>query len=122
MNYNAYAFSKRNRILKASNFTNYQDFLKSDIWAATREKFLKKNKTKPHWQKCHGCGTDKSLQLHHMRYKKINLTRISLNNIIPLCGYCHGLLHEISRRDNSSFKVALRTLKKELAISVDNLT
>jgi hypothetical protein len=119
MNYNQYAFSKRNRILRTNAIDSYDVFLRSDIWKKIRALFNKKRINNPYWQSCHGCTSKINLQLHHMRYKNINLTKVTLNNIIPLCNLCHKQLHLISRAKNISFKLALRELKKQYEIKMD---
>jgi 5-methylcytosine-specific restriction endonuclease McrA len=112
IHYNQFIFSKRNKILKDSNYESYQDFLKSNTWIKIKQIFEEKRKTNPFWQSCHNCGKKEGLQLHHMRYKKSNLLHATLNNIVPLCGVCHKLLHQISRKLNKSFWASLRYIKK----------
>ena len=87
----------RNKQITENGFYNYQEFLKSDLWQKTREKFHKfsKGKHPEIWSKCHCCGTtEKKLIPHHLIYSSPNFKMIHLSHIVPVCDDCHQFIHD----------------------------
>jgi uncharacterized protein YlaI len=106
-NYNQFAFTKRNRILKTNGFEDYQEYLKSDLWKQIKKKACFKKE----FLNCHICLSEKSINLHHTKYSR-NMNKPILSGLIALCTGCHDKVHKYSRLRNVSFKSAYRKLKK----------
>ena len=64
----------------------YQDYLKSKQWQATRERIFKRDK-----YVCSICGASKNLVVHHITYE--NLGAENDADLITLCKSCHGSIH-----------------------------
>jgi hypothetical protein len=67
---------------------SYQDFLATPYWKtiAAYVKWLRGGV-------CHLCGTDKGLQAHHRTYEHKGMEHLHLDDLVVLCGGCHGRHH-----------------------------
>lgn len=66
----------------------YQDYLKSDEWAAKKEYLLSVR-----GYRCERCRSSKSLQAHHKTYESIG--NESESDLLLLCRRCHKAEHDI---------------------------
>lgn len=68
---------------------NKKGYLKSEIWKATRNKILHRDK-----YTCQSCGTrDTQLHVHHLAdYDRLGNERHE--NLVTLCGNCHTAWHQ----------------------------
>ena len=64
----------------------YQEYIKSKLWIATRERILKRD----HYN-CVLCGASTNLRVHHITYE--NLGAEKDEDLVTLCNSCHGLVH-----------------------------
>jgi len=113
-NYNNTAFSRRNNILKNSDFgfESYSEFLNSYVWKSIKETAINTGR----FNNCFGCGKSKdveNLEFHHMKYKKDITSLSSIKHLRVLCRTCHQDVHNISRDMNISFKVAERLVRRK---------
>ena len=83
-------YGRRNQNLKMLGYTNYAEYLKSDLWASIRGCVL--NGDPP----CAGCGRQAS-QVHHENYDIPVLLGEYLDALHPVCGRCHKNI-EFSRK------------------------
>lgn len=91
-------YESRNAILRAIGFSNYAEYLKSDLWKRIRAKvFRVKGRT------CMLCGEPADVP-HHNRYHRQDLLGWTLKYINPICNRCH---HGIEFDDGE--KVPLKT-------------
>lgn len=82
--------------LEAMGFNSYAEYLASDRWAATRQRY--KASGKP-WV-CWVCGCTTRLQLHHQAYSHLGVERLS--DLVVLCRPHHGEVHDYLDRFNLS--------------------
>lgn len=82
-------YLRRNRKLKKSGFKNYDKFLSSKIWVQIKDRASKHKCI----SNCVFCKKESNTILHHIKYK--NVTKVSLNNIVPCCFECHQIIHKI---------------------------
>lgn len=73
-------YNKRNIILEELGFTDYQEYLKSNLWKSIRAKVLP--------SKC-CCCRKKASQVHHSKYTFENLSGKSIEHLHPICLGCH---------------------------------
>ena len=106
-------FKKRNNILEDLGFKNYQEFLKSPLWASSKKKIEHKiKKGKLFYSACWCCGSTENLQLHHLRYTKLNLTGGVGNDLKYVCNNCHETIHLMTKLNPKwSIKTATRRLR-----------
>lgn len=106
-------FIARNNKLRELGFSNYREYLGSDIWKQIKSLQAKKIKSgKTHWKVCWVCGTDKNINLHHIKYTKIDRVRLG-THIFPLCERHHLDTHNLANRNKKmSLKSALKKTKK----------
>jgi hypothetical protein len=64
----------------------YCDYLKTEHWQLAKNAVRYKYKNK-----CTKCGSNKSLEVHHLSYK--NFGREELKDLTLLCSNCHILAH-----------------------------
>ena len=89
-------YGKRNRILKESGFSGYQDFLKSPAWQQSKARIEQKiKKGRLIYSDCFCCHTRENLQLHHLKYNKLNLSGGVGSYLKYVCGNCHENIHTI---------------------------
>ena len=80
-------YGKRNRRLAKHGIADsYQEYLKSDLWAAIRARALELD-----GHKCRCCGS-RATQVHHTNYTKATLEGTSLKALISLCRPCHKFI------------------------------
>lgn len=63
----------------------YSDYLKTDHWYDIRDAALYRNRH------CHLCGADSQLHVHHRTYEFRGRERPE--DLVVLCGLCHGAVH-----------------------------
>ena len=108
-------FSKRNRILKDIGYETYQDFLKSAEWITTKDEIARRvKKGKLIYSACWCCGSKDNLQLHHLKYNKLNLSGGIGGYLRMVCNNCHEIIHLMTRLDPKvSIKAATKRLRKK---------
>jgi 5-methylcytosine-specific restriction endonuclease McrA len=74
--------------LKKLGHNTYYEYLQSDHWKEFRKKYYRSRKRKS----CTLCKSRNDIHLHHITYNRLG--REQLNDVIPLCGECHELIHE----------------------------
>lgn len=65
----------------------YREYLQSRQWRAK-----KKIAYDYHGRKCHDCGAERGLEVHHKTYKRLG--REKMKDLEILCGACHRIRHE----------------------------
>ena len=98
---------QRNYVLKAYGFTNYADYLKSELWTSIRLQVLTGATCA-----C-GCGKPANV-VHHKSYTEANLMGTSLRGLVPINFDCHHKI-EFSGERKTSLGEANRKLKNRLA-------
>jgi hypothetical protein len=78
----ARSYTNRNDILSDLGYSNYLEYLSSDLWKHTSKSFLIINPN------CCICLT-KANQVHHTKYTTENLLGISYDGLVPICYKCH---------------------------------
>lgn len=66
---------------------DYEAYLQSNEWKERRNEYFSKNGCR-----CSICSSSTKIQLHHLNYKRLGYEKDS--DLISLCAYCHGLLHQ----------------------------
>lgn len=89
-------------------FDNYDAYLQSAHWIDLRRAYQESDLP----QRCM-CGSDE-VQYHHRTYERLGAEL--LTDLMPLCGTCHRMVHELDRRgemglDFSGFEDAVRALQ-----------
>jgi 5-methylcytosine-specific restriction endonuclease McrA len=75
--------TQRNFVLQAYGYSNYKEYLQSELWASIREKILKKNDL------C-VCGCNRiANQVHHKVYSESNLLGKCLRGLVAINHDCH---------------------------------
>lgn len=64
----------------------YEDYINSSAWGRKRDAALNH-----HGHYCTACGRDKSLQVHHLTYKRLGDE--GMDDLMPLCEPCHSFVH-----------------------------
>ena len=88
----------------------YSQYLLSPEWAGLKQLAYMK-----HGTKCI-CGR-KATEIHHLTYKRIFNER--LNDLIPLCGTCHGIYHELEEKAKNCEPTPDPELVKTLTVERD---
>ena len=70
------------------NKIEYRKYLKSEHWINFRDEALNH-----YGRKCSNCGSEKSLNVHHLTYK--NRGHEKLEDVVVLCHNCHNEIHGI---------------------------
>lgn len=65
---------------------DYELYLKSQEWEERRSEYFSE-----HGKRCSICGSNQTIQLHHLNYKRLGYEKDS--DLICLCSECHKLLH-----------------------------
>ena len=81
-------FHQRSINLNMNTKEKYHNYLNSNYWKEIRDNKLKK-------KKCCVCSSRQYLLLHHISYKNIYKAKRPLRDTIPICKYCHYLVHTI---------------------------
>jgi hypothetical protein len=76
-------YRTRNEIVIALGFKGYNDYLKSDLWKAIRQRCFD-----TFGKLCHFCGNT-AMQIHHDRYDERVIMGEDLSALYPVCGSCH---------------------------------
>ena len=108
-------FSKRNKILKEDGFKTYDEFLKSPAWRKAKARIDRKiAKGQIFYSVCWCCGAKENLQLHHLKYSKLNLRGGVGNDLKYVCRFCHETIHLMTKLDPKiSIKTATKRLRKK---------
>jgi hypothetical protein len=101
-------FIARNKKLKMLGMT-YLEYLNSPQWKMIRKEAY----SRPQFQKCSICGSVEHLNLHHVKYGKINKNSFaSLNTLVSLCQTCHYRVHEHCSKTGASLGSGVRYIRK----------
>lgn len=73
--------------IRVTNKAEYQAYLNSPKWQATRKRLYKL-----YDYKCDSCGSPKNLCVHHITYE--NLGEEKDEDLVVLCQRCHRQLHD----------------------------
>lgn len=82
--------------LATMGLRTYKEYLESDYWAATKERYRKSSRP---W-KCWVCGCTAKLQLHHRSYYYIGAEPLS--DLVVLCDTHHKQVHDYLDTHNLS--------------------
>lgn len=104
----AIQFYARNKRLAEHGIT-YQQYLSSPHWFSIREQL----RQRPEYQQCYCCGSKKSIQMHHRRYKNIFSLKLHkhIQTIVALCASCHQEVHDLTQVTNHSLGSAVKKTK-----------
>ena len=86
-------FSPFEAILRSFGYTNYSQYLKSDLWINKRTEYSESGLPKY----CLNCKSPK-YRLHHLTYDNTGNENIALD-LMPLCNDCHDHLHHRMRQE-----------------------
>lgn len=84
----------------------YKDYLKSQHWKATKQKFYSEKK-----YRCYFCGKGNSLEIHHITYE--NIGKEMIEDMVYLCHSCH-IKATFSKEKDVIQKWLERTRKRNL--------
>lgn len=79
---------------------SYETYIRSSVWFNRKEEFFRR-----YSRKCKACGSNKSIQCHHMSYK--HMGREPDSDLIALCRSCHNGIHRVYDREKNN-----KTLKQ----------
>jgi hypothetical protein len=100
-------WAHRDARLSELGFSSYGEFLKSDGWQRTKERFRESQMP----QECI-CGDD-DVHFHHLTYERLGRERLS--DLMPLCRRCHQMVHALERRGDIGLDLEGLTLDEERA-------
>lgn len=80
------AYRTRSRDLRAIGFKSYEEYLRSDLWAAIRRRVFKEIS-----DKCAACNAPAS-EVHHRDYRPDMLRGHYIADLVPLCRTCHNYI------------------------------
>jgi hypothetical protein len=86
---------RRDAALKRLGYSGYNAYLASPAWRAVRFRYIEERP----WI-CHVCGKTEKLYLHHRTYERVGQEQ--LDDLMPLCDPCHGLVHSLEREGRAS--------------------
>lgn len=104
-------YAERDAALTELGFSNYSEYLNSELWKIVRRMAFSRKKNK----KCKVCGQPTEV-LHHTRYDVNTLRGRSLQNLMPLCRKHHEMIEKDGER-----KTALREANDRLQLMRDSL-
>lgn len=84
---------KIRRLKKGARKELYQEYLRTDHWKETRARIIARA-----GGKCEACGKAGPLEVHHLTYER--LFNENDNDLLALCGKCHGLRHGYHEEDD----------------------
>lgn len=79
------------------NKAQYKEYLLTPTWKATRRAAIEH-----HGNLCH-CGSV-AYEVHHLTYE--NLGNEKMEDLIPLCGYCHSAYHRVDNLRKKAEKLS----------------
>lgn len=85
----------------------YQQYLNSEHWSKTRQRFYRSGLWEGH---CHCCLAESPCELHHRTYARLGEER--LNDLIAVCPGCHDKVHDLISSGMVFFKRATKRLRK----------
>ena len=88
--HNTYYWGLRNSVIDELGYSDYSDYLDSDLWKNIRRRVFAKS------DRCH-CG-ERGSQVHHSRYTHDNLAGDSLSYLHAICRQCHMKEHGLTPR------------------------
>ena len=106
-------FKKRRRQVKPKRFwarfgcKDYNEYLKSDLWASIRDRVFKTKGSK-----CICCD-NKACTIHHKSYNRAALEGTKLRNLVPICKSCHEDI-EFSNGQKNGLSEANQKLKLKI--------
>ena len=77
----------KKRFSKEAFFSNYSEYLASDVWEKKRQRVLMRARGS-----CEGCGEREPTEVHHLTYKHV--TKEFLFELVALCHECHERFHD----------------------------
>lgn len=86
---------QRAAALATLGYASYGDYLNSPAWDGLRRRYYEQRP-----RICHTCGAGDGVQLHHRTYERVG--REELDDLMPLCNPCHGMVHALERRGDAS--------------------
>lgn len=96
--------------LRSLGFADYAEYLASSEWGAKRKQYKASGRI---WACI--CGDDgDGLELHHLTYERVGGDEL-LDDLEPLCGSCHALVHALERRGLIRLDLTGLELDKERA-------
>jgi hypothetical protein len=98
--------SPLDELVQPFGFSSYAVYIQSARWKSFKEKY--KNSQRP--QHCIECGGT-PFQLHHITY--VRVCQEDLDDVVPLCGFCHMAEHKIKRRRVRGEKVRPKVCRKK---------
>jgi 5-methylcytosine-specific restriction endonuclease McrA len=105
------------------NADEYATYLDSDRWAAIRDRAIHRD-----GYRCNVCGRTGRFEVHHRRYDRIG-TYSEFNDVVTLCGSCHGLIHDTAAqlgnatgtRELREAEALIRDLRRRVAERGDEI-
>lgn len=81
----------RDRRLSRLGFQDYETYIASSIWQASRRRYLESGRS----MVCAMCGGKRHILLHHKTYERLGDE--ALDDLVPLCTECHTFVHSMER-------------------------
>jgi hypothetical protein len=79
-------FRRRNQKLRSLGFTDYGEYIESDLWKRRRAAFYA-----THARACFVCSSRRFVVLHHVTYHRVGEELDT--DLVPLCENCHKVAH-----------------------------
>lgn len=102
-------YADRNALLLELGYTDYKEYLKSDLWKGIRQRKIDID------YECFCCGRDENqaiLQVHHGKYTRDNLLGNTLADLFTACKGCHQNAEVTRTGYKRSPAAATRELKR----------
>ena len=74
-------------------FRNYRKYMLSPEWKSFRQQALRK-----YGKRCDCCRSVNQIQIHHLTYRGYNSGKTRLEEVRPLCWFCHESLKNKEHR------------------------
>lgn len=92
--------------LKLLGFNSYKEYLASDNWTWTRQRYEASAMPK----ECVICENPK-YSLHHLTYRRFTEEKIA--DLMALCETCHGELHDREKENGINIKAVRRLIREK---------
>ena len=103
----ASTYEERDEIVRYLGFGSYAEYLASELWESIKARVLRDKK------RCYLCKRrGAAVQAHHHRYTRGNLSGKNLQEIYPLCAFCHVAVEFTQKREKRSLKDAQKRFAK----------